>query len=126
MVVELVDVSDGGDGLRAEDLGDDVSRGGLHRRGEQPGSGVPVSRPQDSQSLTVVIRLCLLRTSAVWGPGGPGGYRPAPPGVQLYEFWSQGDRGPSMRGPWCLGRSSHPRHVGGVRKKERHEIFLLD
>ena len=90
MVVELVDVSDGGDGLRAEDLGDDVSRGGLHRRGEQPGSGVPVSRPQDSQSLTVVIRLCLLRTSAVWGPGGPGGDRPAPPGVQLYEFWPSG------------------------------------
>lgn len=124
VVAELVDVSDGGDGPRAEDLGDDISKGALHARGDQLGSGVPVSRPRDSRSLTVVVSLCLLSASAVWGPEGPGGDRPALPGVQLSESWSQGDRGPRMCGPWCLGRSSHPRHVGGVRK-ERHEIFLL-
>ena len=121
MVAELVDASDGGDGPRAEHLGDDIGRGGLHARVTSWGLRAGT---RDSRSPTVVVSLCLPSASAVWGPEGPGGDRPALPGVQLSESWSQGDRGPRMHGPWCLGRSSHPRHVGGVRK-ERHEIFLL-
>ena len=74
-----------------------AANGPLSLSSRAAGVGVPVGRSQDSQSLTGVVRLCLLHTSAVWGPGGPGGPA-ASPGVQLYEFWGQGDGAPTCMG----------------------------
>ena len=45
MVAELVDASDGGDGPRAEHLGDDIGRGGLHARVTSWGPGCLLSGP---------------------------------------------------------------------------------
>ena len=75
MVAELVDASDGGDGPRAEDLGDDVSRGGLHARVTSWGpacllTGPGIVGPPLSSSACVCRALLLCGVLKVLGGTG--------------------------------------------------------